>query len=147
MTDHATDQDMDQVDKPNPTLMPTHAAQDTDNLNKIIVPMPSFTNPNNPDTASGSINYDIETHPVRHSDDFGADVTPGVDPVASPMDTHGLEQRTVEEDDEVGDWPEDREEWLKKHWQAKAVEYGLAKSGNLDEVRDRVEEYEADQAQ
>lgn len=141
MSDPATDQDMLQSEKPNPALAPTHEAQDTDSLNKIVVPMASFTNPNNPDTASGSINYDLATHPVKHADDYGADVTPDRDETASPMDTHALEQVTVE--DYEDDYPADRDDWLKAHWQAKAEEYGLAKSGNLDEVKDRVEEYEA----
>lgn len=127
-------------------------------LNRVIVPMPSFTNPNNPVTAAGSVNLELDEHPVTHAEDYGAAVQPGEHSVTSPMDVHAKEmadaanlggepgrreaakrtKNTVEVE-----FPENREEWQKKHWQAKARDLGLSTSGNTDAVQARVEEQEA----
>lgn len=89
--DDANKQDMSVLDVEHAALAPTHEAQDTSKLNKIVVGMPSFTNPNNPDTAAGSVNFDVDEHPVEHSADYGAAVSPGVDEVKSTQDVHGRE--------------------------------------------------------
>lgn len=44
-----------------------------------VVGMGAFTNPHNPDTASGSVNFPLEKHPVEHSDDYGKGLHGAVD--------------------------------------------------------------------
>jgi hypothetical protein len=102
--------------------------------NAYLVPMPAFTDPNLPEAAGGSINFNqgtwpsIEEHPVKHSPDFGANV--------GFYDFGG-------EEPELHEAPADRADWKKADWVDKAREYGLAVSGNFDAVKGRVEEYEA----
>lgn len=148
-------QDIAVEDKDLPSLAATKEAQDVSRLNKIIIPMPSFTNPNNPATAAGSINLDLDEHPVEHSPDYGGGVRPGRDKVLSVADTHAKEMADAAA--EAGppgrteaaastpavEYPESRDDWQKKHWQAKAREMGLAVSGNADAVQERVEEQES----
>jgi hypothetical protein len=40
------------------------------------------------------------------------------------------------------EYPENRDDWQKKHWQARAREFNLSVSGNTDAVKGRVEEHE-----
>lgn len=127
-------------------------------LNRVVVPMPSFTNPNNPATSSGSVNLELDEHPVTHAEDYGSAVEPGAHSVLSPMDVHSKEMTDAAKlagdpgrreaakrakNTATVEFPENREDWQKKHWQAKAREMGLSVSGNIDAVKDRVEEQEA----
>lgn len=119
-------------------------------LHRVLVPMPAFTNPNNPLTQSGSINLDLGKHPVEHAESFGGVDAGERDVVLSVADTHAQEMAKGDvavkkvADAVVESFPENREDWQKKHWQAKAREYNLATSGNIDAVSSRVEEYEDD---
>lgn len=148
-------QDMAVEDKEHPSLAATEEAQDVSTLNPIIVPMPSFTDPNNPAASGGSINLDLDEHPVVHSDDYGAaygerDVAPSI------ADTHsrdmgaaavepgdpGRREKAARKAGGVTEFPENRGDWSKKHWQARAQELELPTSGNTDTVKARVEEEE-----
>ena len=160
-------QDISVEDKEHPALGATREAQDMSVLNKIVTPPPSFTNPNNPVTAAGSINLDLDKHPMELSPDYGKSglEAAGVerDVVVGPMDEHSLTMAEAAEAGSAGvraggsgtpgaaeraaatrmmEYPDNRDEWLKGHWQGKAREYGLAVSGNTDAVKERVEEYE-----
>lgn len=146
-------QDMSVLDTERPSLAATEEAQDLSTLNPIIVPMPAFTNPNNVLTQSGSINLDLDEHPVEHSEDFGANYRPR-DTVLGPADEHSRDMGAAAEvPGDPGrreaaaktpqiDLPENRDEWQKKHWQARARQLGLPTSGNIDDVQMRVEEQE-----
>lgn len=145
--DFGNEQDMPQADKLRPNLGPTEEAQDVASLNRVIVPMPAFTNPLNPDAAAGSINLSLDTHPVSHDKDYGAGVTPGhhaalTGSMLVDESERKSAQRAVEDT-----LPEERGEWQKKDWQAQARAYGLSTSGNMDTLKGRVEEYEAEQAE
>lgn len=95
-----------------------------------IVPMPAHVNPADPKSLSASINYGVslkapprEAHPLKHSDDYGK----GRD-------------RSVAANDET---PDEREDWLKADWEALAESYGLAKSGTVPELKERIADHEA----
>lgn len=136
-------QDISVHDKEHSALGPTQEAQDMSTLDRVVVPMPSFTDPADAMTAAGSVNMSLDTHPVVHAEDYGADVLPGQVSVHTVMDTHSIGEE-VGSSQAAGDFPEDRADWQKKHWQAKAREYGLATSGNTDAVSGRVEDHEAE---
>jgi hypothetical protein len=93
---------------------------------KRIVGMPAYTDPDRPETQGGSVNYPPDEHPVEHSDDYGQGA-----------------QLSEPEVPQVSD--ADREDWKKDDWKAQAAAYGLPVSGNMDELKSRVEEYEAEQ--
>lgn len=157
--DFQNDQDISVHDKFHPTLGPTEEAQDVDRLARQIVPMPAYNDPNNPVAASGSINLSINDHPVKHSADFGAGVEGefGFDHVENTMSegARGLQEldlTTGDDDPETAaakqaaaSLPADRETWAKAHWQTHAKSLGLATSGNIGTIRDRVEDHEAAQ--
>src|SRR4051812_13723288 len=71
MSEDGNQQDMLVQDVEHAALAATEEAQDVSRLNRIVVPMPAFTNPNNPATAGGSINLELDEHPVEHDPDFG----------------------------------------------------------------------------
>lgn len=152
MAEDGNKQDMSVLDVANATLAATEEAQDVAALNRIVVGIPAYTDPNNPMTLSGSVNLPLDSHPVTHSPDYGQDVTPGVHETGathSPMAVGAAtlpESGGVVEDDPTANLPEDREEWNKSHWQVAAKHYGLPTSGNIDAVKDRVEEHEAAQS-
>lgn len=143
-TEDANVQDMSVHDKDNSALPATYEGQDTDALARTIVPMPSYTDPNNPLAAAGSINMSLDSHPVTHAEDYGDfERALGDHPVLTPMDTHARDL-TDETLPSPGDsQPEDRSEWKKAHWQAQAKEYGLTTSGNIETLTTRVEEHES----
>lgn len=94
-----------------------------------VVPMPSFTDPNLPEAAGGSINFGVagdfpsfENHPVQHSRDYASGLLAEDAP-------------TLDENDRDG--------WNKPQWVDLAGEYGLPTSGNKDELIARVLEHEA----
>lgn len=141
-----TYQEMSVHDKEWPNLGPTWEEQDVSRLDKIVVPPPAYTDPSNPAAASGSINFNVDTHPSAISDDYAADTVPGEDDLRKPADTHAVEMAQVVTgfEESATDYPENRDEWQKKHWVARAQELGLHTSGNTDAVKDRVEERESD---
>jgi hypothetical protein len=167
-TEDGNVQDIAVADKEHPSLGATKEAQNVTVLNKIIVPPASYTNPNDPMAASGSINLDLDQHPMEISPDYGQstldahsgerDVVTGVqdensadmsdalnasDPnavSAGGAGTPGAREKAVATP--AHEYPEDKDTWLKGDWQAKAREYGLAVSGNLDTISGRVKEYE-----
>lgn len=145
-TEDGNVQDMSVHDKFHPSLAATEEAQDVASLNRIVVGMPAFTDPHNPMSQSGSVNLPLDTHPVTHSEDYGADVTPGEHIFGaehSPMSAGA--KSLLEDDDARGalDLDEDRETWQKADWQKAAKHYGLATSGNIDTIKSRVEDHEA----
>lgn len=98
--------------------------------NRIIVGMPQFVNPGSPETNSGSVNFALDRHPATHSDTYGGlyvndDRRTAVDAVDA----------------------DSREHWTKVQWRDQAKGYGLAVSGNYNELKARVEEYEAEQTE
>lgn len=138
-------QDMSVHDKPNPALEPTEEAQDMSTLARVVVPVGAFTDPNNPAGASASVNMALDESPFQHSEDYGRGVLPAAHVVTGPEDTHAKEVGSMFEWGEEADeheYPEDRGEWMKADWVAKAESYELAKSGNTDAVKKRVEEFE-----
>jgi hypothetical protein len=142
-TEDGNRQDMSVHDKEYPSLAATEEAQDVASLNRIVVGMPAYTDPHNPMTLSGSVNLPLDQHPVTHSEDYGEDVTPGqyvFEETHSPMAV-GAATLTDEDRDKL-ELPEDRDEWKKADWQKAAKHYGLATSGNIDTIRERVEDHE-----
>ena len=138
--DFGNEQDMPVADKFNPTLGPTEASQDMASLNQIIVPVGAYTDPNNPAAQSASVNLTLDKSPVAHPEDYGQTQLTDAEVEADPA-TIGM--LTMEGEEGAGTQPEDdREEWKKADWQAKAGEYGLATSGTVEEIRQRVEEHE-----
>lgn len=148
-------------DKLHSALGATEEEQDVDRLARQVVPVGAFNDPNNPVAASASVNLSLNDSPVKHPDDYGADVIAafGHDHVENTMsggaralrafdtnsgeddDTLSPEQRAAI--DSLKDAPEDREQWQKAHWASAARAYGLASSGNIATVRARVEDHEA----
>lgn len=96
----------------------------------IIVGMPAFANPNAKETQSGSINFDLDEHPVKHAKGYG---------------DHKLKVTYGDDDGMQGDQTDHRAAWLKEDWKNRATELGLSTSGNLGTLRERVEEYEAEE--
>lgn len=141
-------QDMSVHDKLNAALGPTEEEQDMSTLNRVVVPVGMFTDPNVPEASSASVNLSVDTSPFPHSEDYGAAVTPGEHTVTGTEDLHAAEagdpgRREAAAKRGAAPFPDNRDEWQKKHWQARAQELGLSTSGNMDTVKDRVEETEA----
>lgn len=141
-------QDMSVHDKNVAALGPTEEAQDMSTLNRVVVPVGMFTDPNLPEASSASVNLAVDTSPFPHSEDYGAAVEPGEHVVTGTEDLHAPEaghpgRREAAARRGTTDLPENRDEWQKKHWQARAQELGLSTSGNFDAVQNRVEEAEA----
>jgi hypothetical protein len=107
-------QDMSVHDKEHPSLAATEEAQNVAGLNRIVVGMPAFTDPHNPMTQSGSVNLPLDQHPVTHSEDYGADVTPGSHLFVEGQSPMAVGAATLTEDDEGAklstDAPESRQE-------------------------------------
>ena len=131
-------------DKDHPSLAATKEAQDVASLDRIIVPPGAYTDPSNPAAAAGSLNMSVYTHPVDIPEDYGESVEPGDVDVRSTIDLHAEEQVPSDgtDDESAANLPEDRDEWKKADWVTQAAAYGLPVSGNMDTVKDRVEEYE-----
>lgn len=160
--DFTDEQEMSVHDKDRPTLGPTEGSQDVEGRAREIVPMPAFTDPHNPDAAGGSINLSLNSHPVVHSEDYGMKTAESVGAfeVENTMDegartirenatasSGAQERKAAKNSADLGEAPEDRAEWDKKHWVAQAGALGLATSGNMDTVKGRVEQYEAEQVE
>jgi hypothetical protein len=134
-------------DKDHPSLAATKEAQDVASLDRIIVPPGAYTDPSNPAAAAGSVNMSVYTHPADLPEDYGESVEPGEVDVRSVIDEGAADQAQavvtgMGAGDKAADRPEDRDEWTKADWVAQASDYGLAKSGNMDTVKERVEDYE-----
>lgn len=167
VTEDGNVQDIAVADKEHPSLGATKEAQDVSQLAKIIVPPASFTNPNDPMAAAGSINLSLDEHPMEISEDYGqetANSPQGADSVKGVQDANSASMSDALNEPDPNavtaggagtpgarekaaatlahEYPADVADWKKGDWQAKAREYGLAVSGNLDAVKDRVEEYE-----
>lgn len=132
-------QEMPVADKSHPTLAATEEAQDVANLNRIVVPVPAYLDPSNPIAQSGSINLALDKHPVTHDESYGQVETEtfGADEVEGVIDTHAAELAPEEEEAS-----ENRDEWTKADWVARAKELGIPSGGNMDTVQTRVEEHE-----
>jgi hypothetical protein len=150
-TEDGNRQDMSVHDKEHPSLAATEEAQDVASLNRIVVGMPAYTDPHNPMTLSGSVNLPLDQHPVTHSEDYGDDVAPGqftFDPEGnggqSPMAVGAKSLLSEADTDDTPQFSsEDRAEWSKADWQKAARYYELPTSGNIDTIKNRVEEHEA----
>lgn len=142
-------QDMDVADKAHPALGPTEGSQDAVNLNTIIVPVGAYTDPGNPAALSASVNLALDKSPIEHAEDYGEGI-PG-HAVETPMDLHtdsvpaASDLLAPAQRGAATGTPANREEWKKSDWVAQASTYSLPTSGNMDTVKGRVEEYEADQ--
>ena len=79
----------------------------------------------------------VEQSELELGESYGADVE----------NPHLVDVETGEPMSATGPDGEDREEWTKDQWQERAEELGVAKSGSKDEVRARVEEAEASEAE
>jgi len=135
-------QDISVHDKDVAALAATREAQDMSRLNRVTVPMPAFVNPNNPETASGSVNLSLAKTPVSHSEDYGVGRGSHVRLSAADIGVGEAESDDLDTGATGVEYPENRDDWGKKHWQSQAREYGLPVSGNMDEVKERVEEHE-----
>lgn len=159
-------QDISVHDKDVAALPATVEGQDMSTLNRVVVPVGSFTDPHNPNAAAGSINLDLDTHPFEHSADYGQiERDEGRAEVLGTMDS-GVTAKTGKETklgsgDGPGhpganerraatpqvDLPEDREEWTKAHYQAALRQAGLPVSGNMEALTSRYDEFEAQEEQ
>ena len=152
--DFENDQDMPVGDKLRPSLGPTEGSQDVDSRPRNIVPMPQFTDPHNPLMASNSVNLSLNDAPVPHAESYGgaAKASVGDHPVENAMSEGSRELQTLAPAGTGGapvaprggqeEAPADRAEWKKAHWVNAAKGYDLPVSGNMDEVKGRVEQYE-----
>lgn len=132
-----TFQEMSVHDKDNAALPPTVEGQDMSTLERVIVPMPQFVDPHDPRAQAGSVNMDLDDHPMDHSEDYGALEGEGHQ-IDSPENV-GL--RTS-----VGD-EKPMDEWTKADFKDRLGARGLAVSGNLEELQTRWEESEAQEEQ
>src|SRR5262245_27125079 len=132
------------VDKTNPTLGATEEEQDMSQLNRIVVPVGAYTDPNNPAAESASVNLPLDKSPLEHDASYGVsdleEAGVEADTVSGTMDASALAP------EESAATSEDRDDWTKAEWQNLADSYGLSTSGNKDEIIARVEEYEEAQA-
>lgn len=143
--DFGNEQDMYVQDKEHPTLGPTEEAQDVASLERIVVPMPAFNDPNNPLAAAGTVNMALSDHPVEHSEDYAeAERGCGTVEVQSPLSGQGAGSGSGGDEFTV---PENRDDWTKADWQKQARAYEIATSGNLDTLKSRVEGFEAENAE
>jgi hypothetical protein len=131
------------LDKAHPALGATEEEQDVSQLNRIVVPVGAYTDPSNPAAASASINMTLDKSPVEHDASYGEsdleDAGVEADAVSGTID--GTE---TEGGGRAEARSEDRGDWLKADWQNQAAAYGLTTGGTVDELRDRVDEYESD---
>jgi hypothetical protein len=149
--DFGNEQEFPVADKERPTLGPTEGAQDVATLNRIVVPMPAFSDPNNPMANSGSVNLPLDKHPVTHSDDFAESLAQGGledHPVESTIGAEAIRpDGSVEPGQDPSEgFPKDRKKWTKAQWQQMAAYYELPTSGNLKTVKGRVEGHEKELA-
>lgn len=113
-----------------PKMHPSFRQEDqemAEQLKPVIVGPPAYSSPD-PETNAGAL-VPVEQHPFNLDADYGKDVP---DAVPGEPSTLTIDSGTA-----------DREEWTKEQWQDQAEKLGVAKSGNKDEVRARVEEAEA----
>jgi hypothetical protein len=106
-------------------------------LEPVIIGPPAYASPD-PDTNANTL-VPVDEHPAELPEDYGESAPKTVDITMNSDATPQGEGGPLA----LGS-DEDREEWTKEQWQEKAEGYGLAKSGNKDEIRDRVEEFESD---
>jgi len=92
--------------------------------NEHLAGMPAFTDPDFPEAAGGTVNLSPDESPVPHDPSYGE----------SAPEPEGASEQT----------PENREDWKKEDWKNQAAAYGLPVSGNMDELQERVEDYEAE---
>lgn len=145
-----SEQEFSVHDKNHASLPATEEGQDVSSLPPIVVPPPSYTDPNNPAAAGGSVNFDLDSHPLELSEDYGLSVGDYRTAVMGTMDdpSEGGHPDPGGEDAKVNaakgaDLPEDREEWTKAHYQTALRAAGLPTSGKIDALADRYSEYEA----
>lgn len=134
-------------DKEVAALGATVEEQDMSSLPRVIVPMGSFTDPNNADASEGSVNMNLDSHPVEHAEDYGADVQPGEHIVLTTMDTESEFDTSGAKTDGAEVDPTDREQWSKDQWKDHLSGLDLPVSGNMATLKERVEEYEAQEAE
>lgn len=155
-----SDTDISVHDKEVSALGATVEAQDRSTRARQIVPMPQFTDPNNPEANSGSVNMSLEAngvsqHPVEHSPDYGAgikrhDAAGAIDPYAREG-AGGQFGQPVKEND-TPTWPSDldmpAEGDSKGVWEETAHKLGLSKSGTKADLIKRVTDHKtaADEA-
>ena len=131
-------QEMSVHDKENAALPPTEEGQDMSRLNRVVVPMPQFVDPYDPRAQAGSINMSLDDHPMEHSEDYGG----GTDydqEIDSPENV-GLRTTTEASDKPVS-------EWSKSDFKNALRSRGLPVSGNMDELSERWEDSEAQEAE
>jgi hypothetical protein len=135
-------QEMSVLDKDNASLAATEEGQDMSRLERVVVPMPQFVNPNDPNTNAGSINMSLDAHPVEHAEEYGHPYSGVTD---SPMsgDAEFVDEEEVEPD--ASDKP--RDEWTKADYKEALAKVSLPVSGNLEDVKGRYEEFEAQEAE
>jgi hypothetical protein len=153
--DFGNEQDMSVFDKTHPALGPTEEAQNVEALEKVIVPPGSYVDPSNPGAINHSVNLSLNDAPSGLAEDYGAtaEEAHGSVTVENPMSEEarkltaeaGGDVRTGAAQAAAADLPEDREEWSKANWQTHAKSLGLATSGNVESIRGRVEDHEAQQ--
>jgi hypothetical protein len=104
----------------------------------VIMGPPAYSSPD-PKTA-GSRLVPLEEHPLSAdlSEDYGA-----VEKELGHDDGFRTSQGAGTEAD-FSEFPEDRKEWSKTHWQRAAKQYDLPSSGNTKTLKKRVEDYEAE---
>jgi hypothetical protein len=107
-------------------------------LEPVVIGPPAYASPDPATNANALV--PVEEHPADIPEDYGASAPKTV---SITMDSEALGGAPLES----GPPPEDREEWTKEQWQTQAEQYGIPKSGNKDEVRERVEMYEEDPSQ
>ena len=131
--------------RPNPSV-----TEDVDmaRLNRIVVPMPAFTDPNNPMAQSGSVNLELGRHPVQHSEDFAQ--RDNLDDVGQMTDgpENGMSEGAQSlQENPFAEFPADRNDWTKEQWVSAANYFGVDSGGSKQEIRERVEGAEGSQQQ
>lgn len=116
-------------------------------INRIVVGMPAFTDPNNPMAQSGSVNLELGRHPVQHSEDYAQRDTEQVgQQTDGPRNGMSAGAESIQQNPFAG-FPDDRNDWTKEQWVSAANFYGVDAGGSKQDIRQRVEEAEANQGQ
>lgn len=126
-------------DRLNPSFSPD-MEDEVQELDPVIMGPPAYSSPD-PKTAQGYL-APVEEHPLSAdlSDDYGA---------AEKDLGHDAEYRSSmaagrEGEADFTDFPEDRKDWSRTHWQKAAKQFGIPHSGTKTDVQSRVEAYEAE---
>lgn len=128
---------MTSVDKqPSQRLNPSFREEDQKMAQELeehpeVIGVPGYASPD-PETSRGRL-VPVETHPLEHSEDYGANI-------GSPAETVAIVPGF--EGGVVGTVPDDLDDITQDELKAMAKSRGLPVSGSKKELADRIEEYD-----